>query len=643
MAHADSAQPKQPHDLLAAGVAGAAIDADVVPPPPADNAPVEDHDRWWLDHVYQGNRQRQLTVRAVLTGCLLGGVMSISNLYVGLKIGWGLGVAITAAVLAFTLFTVIERIFGTTPERHFTLLENNTMQTAASAAGYMSSAGLVSAIPALFMVSKFQLSLLQMMVWVSAISLLGIVAAIPVKRKLINQERLRFPSGIAAAETLRSLHAEGSEGTVKGTALAIGGALGGILAFIREGLHLLPDKLAVFGKPLALRTVAFEPSLVMIGAGALMGVRVTFWMFLAGLMSRWFLADWLFDQGFIDCGKLKPGAVCDHDHLTYGPINAWTLWPGVALMVTHSLTALAMQAPSMIAGFKKTLGGAKDDATDPRLAAVEVPMSWFVIGLLVAGGACVYLQAAWFDIPVHWGILAVLLSLVLAFVAARSLGETDTNPVGSMGKVTQLVFGGVMSGQINANLLAANVTAGAASHAGDLLTDMKAGYLVGARPRYQVIAQVFGVFVGAVFASAAYVYLVDPNELGGEKWPAPAAMVWAKVAELLSKGIGNMEYHKLLAIQWAAGIGAALAIIETQVPAKVRRWMPSVSGVGIAMTVGFTSSFSMFLGACIAWAVEKAKPALAERFTVVVSSGLIAGETLMAVGLIAYGVLTGTM
>lgn len=643
MAQTDRAQPTPTHEISAQDVAGGPIDAPVAPPPPAEDEPIHVHDSWWLDHVYQGNRQRQLTVRAVLTGCLIGGVMSISNLYVGLKIGWGLGVAITAAVLAFTLFTVIERVFGTTAERHFTLLENNTMQTAASAAGYMSSAGLVSAIPALFMVSKFQLTLLQTIIWVSAISLLGIVAAIPVKRKLINQERLRFPSGIAAAETLRSLHAEGSEGTIKGTALALGGALGGALAFVREGLKWLPDKLPVFGQPLALRTVAFEPSLVMIGAGALMGVRVTFWMFVAGLASRWFLADWLFSQGFIDCGKLKPGALCDSDHLPYGPINAWTLWPGVSLMVTHSLVALALQAPAMIAGFRKTLGGSKDAAFDPRLADVEVPMSWFFGGLAVAGSACVYLQAAWFGIPVQWGIVAVLLSLLLAFVAARSVGETDTNPVGSMGKVTQLVFGGLMAGQVNANLLAANVTAGAASHAGDLLTDMKAGYLVGARPRYQVIAQVFGVFIGAVFASVAYVYLVDPNDLGGEKWPAPAAMVWAKVAELLSKGIGNMEHHKVLAIAWAAGIGAALALLETQVPAKARKWMPSVAGVGIAMTVGFTSSFSMFLGACIAWAVEKFKPKLAERYTVVVASGLIAGETLMAVALIVYGVVSGKM
>ena len=618
-----------------------------IPPPPADNAPASEHDRYWLKYVYQGGKQRQLTVRALATGCLIGGVMSISNLYVGLKIGWGLGVAITAAVLAFAFFTAWEKLFGTSKERHFTLLENNTMQTAASAAGYMSSAGLVSAIPALTMVSegKFVLTLPQTIVWLTAISLLGIVAAIPVKRKLINQERLRFPSGIAAAETLRSLHGEGAEGVIKGRSLAIGGIIGGLLALARDGLKLFPDKFATFGAVALKRSAYFDPSLVMIGAGALMGLRVTFWMFAAGLLSRYFAADWLFQAGFIDCGKLAPGAVCTADAIPYGVINKWTLWPGVALMVTHSLVTLALQAPKMIQGFTKTLSaqGGEGQAEIGELAAVEVPNSWFAGGLAVVGTACVALQYFWFDIPIALGVLAVFLSLVLAFVAARSTGETDTNPTGAMGKVTQLTFGAVMPGQIYANLLAANVTAGAASHAGDLLTDMKAGYLVGARPRYQVVAQVFGVLVGAVFASIAYTVLVKPEQLGGEQWPAPAAVVWKSVAELLSKGIHNMEWHKLRALQIAAAIGAFLALVETVLPAKIRRWLPSVNGVGIAMTVPFANSFSMFFGAVLAWLFEKAKPKLAERFTVVVSSGFIAGETLMAVGIIVWGIATGSM
>ena len=150
-----------------------------------------------------------------------------------------------------------------------------------------------------------------------------------------------------------------------------------------------------------------------------------------------------------------------------------------------------------------------------------------------------------------------------------------------------------------------------------------------------------GVLVGAVFATMAYALLVNPDELGSEKWPAPAAVIWGKVAELLSKGLDQMDPFKLQAILWGSVVGGVWAIVEIMVPAKVRKWMPSIAGVGVATMVPFWNSLSMFLGALIAFGVEKAKPALHERFTVVASSGLIAGETLMAVGVIAFSVLKG--
>ena len=107
--------------------------------------------RWWLDNVYAGDHAVQLTPRAVISGMLIGGVMSISNLYVGLKTGWGLGVTITSCIIAYAVFTFLERIVPAYRDRPFSTLENYTMSSAASAAGYMSSAGLVSAIPALYL------------------------------------------------------------------------------------------------------------------------------------------------------------------------------------------------------------------------------------------------------------------------------------------------------------------------------------------------------------------------------------------------------------------------------------------------------------------------------------------------------------
>src|SRR4051812_35753159 len=127
------------------------MSAEPIPPPEPETHAGEDavtaRDRAWLRDVYQGDTKPQLTARAVVTGMLLGGIMSLSNLYVGLKTAWGLGVSITASILAFAIFRGLQAVGLFRSE--FSILENNTMQTCASAAGYMSSAGLVSAIPAL--------------------------------------------------------------------------------------------------------------------------------------------------------------------------------------------------------------------------------------------------------------------------------------------------------------------------------------------------------------------------------------------------------------------------------------------------------------------------------------------------------------
>src|SRR3954447_17018844 len=131
-----------------------ALDEKLAPmaPGPEPREPLSPEDRDaldWLENVYQGDRVKQLSVRSVVTGMLIGAVMSVSNLYVGLKTGWGLGVTITACIIAYAVFRALEAVLPRLRRDPFTVLENYTMSSAASAAGYMASAGLVSAIPAL--------------------------------------------------------------------------------------------------------------------------------------------------------------------------------------------------------------------------------------------------------------------------------------------------------------------------------------------------------------------------------------------------------------------------------------------------------------------------------------------------------------
>jgi uncharacterized oligopeptide transporter (OPT) family protein len=206
------------------------------PRPTVDLAtlPPDERDRAWLERVYQGDDAVQLTPRAVVTGMLIGGLMSVSNLYVGLKTGWGLGVTITSCIIAYAVFKFLEQVVPAYRTRPFSTLENYTMSSAASAAGYMSSAGLVSAIPALYMTTGRLLEWWEIGLWLAALSMLGVFMAIPLKRQLINIDQLPFPSGIATAETLASMHGAGGEAVVKARALFGSAVLGAVVAIWRD-------------------------------------------------------------------------------------------------------------------------------------------------------------------------------------------------------------------------------------------------------------------------------------------------------------------------------------------------------------------------------------------------------------------------
>jgi len=156
--------------------------------------PTDDSDpeRIWLREVYQGDDARQLTVRAVVAGMLLGGVMSLSNLYIALKTGWSFGVTITAGILAYVIFGVLRRVG--LARKEFGMLENNAMQSVASAAGYMTGGGTVAAIPALMLATHTVISGWTIFLWITPIAMLGVFMAIPMKRQMINQEGLKFPA-----------------------------------------------------------------------------------------------------------------------------------------------------------------------------------------------------------------------------------------------------------------------------------------------------------------------------------------------------------------------------------------------------------------------------------------------------------------
>jgi uncharacterized oligopeptide transporter (OPT) family protein len=601
----------------------------------------EEIERQWYEQVYRGrgDSMAQLTWRAVLIGSCLGGVLSLTNLYIGLKAGWGFGVAITASILSYALWTSLLKLgLARTP---MTILENNCMQSTASSAGYSTGGTLISAFAAYIIVNHQSMSVPLMLTWVFFIAVLGVTMAIPMKRQMINIEQLRFPSGIAAAETLRALHAKSSQGLRAAKALGLAGLIAAIDKVWAEGLPTINASLERFSSAALLtdlqkwllgshyeawsgRTVVFSWDFIFLAAGAITGMRVCATMLVSGTLCWAVVVPALQTKGVIE------GA-------GFAAIVQWTLWFGASCMVAAGLLSFALSWRSALSAFDdlRRMFAFRSAAASEH-GRIEAPMSWFAAGQTVSLLALAWLGHASFGMPVWQSVIAVALSFWLALVASRVTGETDTTPVGAMGKVTQLTFGALSPGNINVNLMSANITAGAATSAADLLTDLKSGYLLGAHPRQQFLAQFSGIFVGTVVTVLAFAVLV-PNAqvLGTDQFPAPAAQTWSAVAIALGQGLSSLESVKLWLIFAGGVVGAVLTLAPVLLP-KYQDYLPSAAAFGLAWIFQWYYGLLFFLGALVALLLERRKPKLAEEFTLPVASGVVAGGSLMGVALVFW-------
>lgn len=608
----------------------------------------EERDLQWLREVYQGDHQRQLTWRAVLTGGFLGMFLSISNLYTTLKLGWAFGVAITACVMSYVLWNGFRALTGGRMSQ-MSMLENNCMQSTASAAGYSTGGTVGSAFAALYLVEGHHQPWWVVTGMVFLTAALGVFLAIPMKRQMINQEQLPFPSGIAAAETLRSLYSEGKEAMRKAHALIWGIAIGGLFGILKNlaavaetfahnglgkaaaALHrilpipdLIPFKIRVLPKDVGIGGFGFEPGVLMIGAGMIIGLRMAFSMLLGSAILCLVLAPILVSQDMAQAGleHFKYSMWKTGDSLVTP--RRWGVWGGTALMVFSSLTAFALQWKTLVRAFQmKKNGGAAPTAH------LEVPMSWLWIGLVPITLGLVILMKIAFQVGILLGLLAVAMSFVLGLVACRATGEADTTPIGAMGKVTQLVYALLARNNTLINLMSAGTTASAAGSAADLLTDLKSGYLLGANPRRQFLAQFFGIFFGTLAIVPAWYALAPSVDQLTKQFPMPSASAWKAMADLLANGVSELPTSAMWAVLVGGVIGIALPLMEWFAP-RVARYLPSAMGLGLGFVVDFSNSLGFTIGAVLAWLWTRSSAKQAESFKIPLASGLVAGESLFA-------------
>jgi uncharacterized oligopeptide transporter (OPT) family protein len=619
------------------------------------SATYEERERHWYQHVYQGNRQRQLTLRALIMGGALGLLMSLSNLYTTVKLGWSFGVAVTASVLSYVLWNSLRLLSGGRV-KPLSLLESNCMQSTASSAGYSTGATVALCFGASLLATGSHYPWYVVAPFVLCTAGMGVFLAIPMKRQLVNREQLPFPTGTAAAETLRSLYGQSREALRKAYALlgglGVGMLIGGLRTYgtfvaelaktpwrqpwlesLQKRLFITDEiPLAGFLNPLSrgqMAGLSFEPSVLLVGAGMIMGARVCLSMVFGAVLLYYVVAPLMltYDSthaqitGYVPAFRLNPQG-------GFNPVR-WSLWGGASLMVFASLTALALDWRTLARAFR-SLGRQEPTRENQSSHDVEVPTSWFFLGFIPFAIGMVFLLRLTFEVSIPLGITGVLLSAVVSLVCARVTGETDTTPMGAMGKVTQLLYAVLpgSAGNATINLMTAGATTGAGLASADLLQDLKSGYLLGAHPRQQFWAQFAGIFAGVLGIVPCW-YLMFPTKEALERFNPPAVNMWKAVSDVLTQGIQTLPSTALWLIILGALIGICLPILERLFP-RAKPYLPSATGLGLSWVVVFQNSLAIGIGAAIVWLWSRQRRSTAETFATPVASGLIAGESLTA-------------
>jgi putative OPT family oligopeptide transporter len=553
----------------------------------------------------------ELTLPGIVVGYGIGAVIALSISYASLILGFSIEGSELAAMLGFL---ILRGILG-----RRSIVENNVNQSLASAVN-ASATAMMFCVPALFILARlredpaytgFSIPLLVMGCITGAV--LGIAFIIPLRKQMIDFERLAYPGGIAVATILKSPGAG-----LRKAYLLLGGAMlsaGVHLASILTGVYDL-DIGSWLGMPDFMNGVWYV-SLMTVGVGFLSGRGGVFFI-VGGYACYWVLAPILHFQGLVpsDMGV----GVAEHLRLTLcRPVGIGRLIGGALMGVLLALPRIASAVRSMQEAARVNSAVSRD----------ELPIKFLYFA--VAGAFVVLLVMAERSVPeMSWGrgaLMAVLGTLwiwISGVVLSECIGRTNWSPLSGMTliAVTLLIFVASPLGDV-ATVIAAVLVGAAAccamSQATDLMLDLKTGYLVGAIPRRQQIAQFLGTWLGPFIAVGLLFLLNQDSPLGGARYPAPQATALASIIDGIQGGsVPTLKYLS------GAGLGALLSA-------------SGVGGLGILVGLGFYLPFNIVLtytlGTLLRLASDRFKGrSFSEDLAVPVAAGLIVGEALMGVG-----------
>jgi putative OPT family oligopeptide transporter len=550
----------------------------------------------------------EFTWAGILVGYGIGILIAVSIGYLSLKLGFSIEGSELAAILGFGILRGLMR--------RNSIIENNIQQTLASAVNG-ASAGMMFSVPALFILGITGFNYPLLVLGCIAGGILGIAFIIPLRKQMIDFNRLAFPGGIATAAVLKAPGA----GIRKAWLLLGGAVVSGAVHFISLSTGFENWNLgALIGMPEYMNGIWYV-SLLTVGVAFLAG-KGGFFFVVGGFVCYWLLAPLMDLTGILpDAATLEASGQGIAEYL-----RLYLFRPtGIGMLIGGALMGIVLALPLVVSAIRSMRDAAKARST---LSQDELPIQMLYMG--VAAAFVVLAIIAWTtvaEVGLARGLLMALLGTLWIWVAgvvlSECIGRTNWSPLSGMTLIGVTIMILVTSGIGDTPSIIASVTVGAAmcvamAQATDLMLDLKTGYLVGAIPKQQQKAQFLGTWIGPIIIMALIIVLHRAYTLGSDQLPAPQGQALASVIEgILGGDVPRAKYMS------GAALGALLSA-------------SGIGGLGVLVGLGFYLPFNIVLTYTIGtlmrvfadWRVGKL---WSEDVGVPVAAGLIVGEALVGV------------
>lgn len=587
----------------------------------------KESDTGFKPYVPATEKRPEFTITAMIIGAILAIVFGAANAYLGLIVGMTVSASIPAAVISMAILRIIMK--------RTSILENNIVQTITST-GESLAAGIIFTLPALF-IWQMQPSLTTIAIIALAGGILGVVLMIPLRRALIVKEHgtLPYPEGTACAEVLVA----GEKGG-KGAKLIFGGlGIGAAFKFLTDAVKAFPSSVEWEIYKFKNAAIGMDTLPALLGVGFIIGPRIAAYMF-AGAVLGWLgIIPLISFIGDFANTAIYPAEVPISEMNYHDIWGNYLRYIGAGAVAFGGIMGLVKSLPTIFSSFTGAVKGFSDVGNSDELRTdKDIPMFLIVILTIAFIGILMFFP------HIEIGFIGAILLLIFGFffvtVSSRIVGivGSSSNPVSGM-TIAALIFISIVlsavgqtgeAGMVTAIIIGAVVCI-AAAIAGDTSQDLKTGYIVGSTPKWQQIAQLYGVLITSIVIGFILILLDNAYGFGSAELPAPQAVLMSMVVEGIMHG--DLPWTLIF-------IGAAVAA------------MVELFGIGslpfaVGLYLPIHLSSPIMVGGIIRWITtrrSKNEDELKEKNErgILLASGYIAGEALMGV-IVALAVTAGVV